>query len=164
MANASIEHIPVITDDDLTRLSSVDLEGETSAFVVCTSGSTGKFKVIEHAHMGMMHFVRAHTGGFIYITSDKILQLASCHWVIHLFEIINALTIGATLVLIRQDGQLDISYLSRTMANREVSSLIITPVTMRLLTEFAMINNQNAACYRCARVIGIGGKVFGKGL
>lgn len=78
------------------------------------------------------------------------------------FEIVQALTTGATLVLLQPCGQLDIAYLSRTMRDKEISSLITSATITRLLTDYATTSDENGAFLRHIRVFSIAGKIFCK--
>ncbi|UJR13007.1 hypothetical protein I4U23_000033 [Adineta vaga] len=160
IANTNQEYKRSITDEDFLHLSIINITRETSAFVVCTSGSTGKFKTVEHTHGSEMHHVRALSEGGLFISSDNILQLASFQWTLHNFEIINTLTTGASLVLIRSGGQLDISYLTRIMAEKQVTALIVSATTRRLLTDYVTINEEKGACFRYLRAFVMGGALL----
>ncbi|CAF4139855.1 unnamed protein product [Rotaria magnacalcarata] len=112
-----------------------------------------------------MHHVRALVEGGIFITSDNILQLASIKWALHHFEVINAITTGASLILLRPGGQLDINYLCKTMTDKQVSTLIASATMRRLLTDYITINEEKVTSMKYLRIFAMGGaRVLGRQL
>ncbi|CAF2092174.1 unnamed protein product [Rotaria magnacalcarata] len=164
LAYKDVNLVEVISDD-LDHLSITNLNKDTSSFIICTSGSTGKFKAVEHTHGSEMHHVRALVEGGIFITSDNILQLASIKWALHHFEVINAITTGASLILLRPGGQLDINYLCKTMTDKQVSTLIASATMRRLLTDYITINEEKVTSMKYLRIFAMGGaRVLGRQL
>ena len=73
---------------------------------------------------------------------DQVLQVAASSWILHLLEIPLALAVGGTLVLLRPGGHLDTAYLSDTLLQQQVTTLIIGPGLIRALTTHLEMNQQ----------------------
>jgi acyl-coenzyme A synthetase/AMP-(fatty) acid ligase len=149
-----------LTDDDLARLSNVNVGKTSAAFLNCTSGSTGKPKSVEHTHGSLTYFLHCMNEALQFRPTDNVLQLASCQWTNHAWEITVSLCFGGTIVLLHPGGQLDIDYLMRTMTKKQISNITSLPSTARLLAErVASKSDESISCFHFLRVYVIGGEL-----
>ncbi|MFD7447838.1 amino acid adenylation domain-containing protein [Kitasatospora sp. NPDC059827] len=84
--NPGVQPRPAIRPEDL-------------AYVIYTSGSTGRPKGVELTHRGLVHLARAQARTFGVAPGDRILQFAPTSFDASVFEVVMALSAGATLVL-----------------------------------------------------------------
>ncbi|CAF1354197.1 unnamed protein product [Adineta steineri] len=126
-----IGNLPVCSDDD-------------PIYIICTSGTTGRSKVVVHTHKSFS----ASTAAFIhwhidmYTFRDQILQVATCSWNLHLTEISMPLVSGGTLVLFRPGGHLDMGYFCQTLIHQQVTTLTIGPGIIRAFTNYLEITQR----------------------
>lgn len=109
-----------------------------AAFIVCTSGTTGRPKAVVHTHRSYSASIIAHVQWDVglYTIQDQALQVASSSWILHLMEISLPLVVGGTLVLLRPSGYLDMGYFSQTLSRQKITTLIIGPGIIRALTSY----------------------------
>jgi non-ribosomal peptide synthetase component F len=114
------------------------------AYIICTSGTTGRQKIVVHTHRSFSatYHVYAQNDVGLYTTRDQVLQVATCSWNLHLEEVALPLIVGGTLVLLRPGGNLDMTYFSQTMIDQQVTTLIIGPGIIRALTNYIETNQQ----------------------
>ena len=94
------------------------------AYCIYTSGSTGQPKCVQIPHSGIGLLGREQVAWFDITSSDRILQFASFGFDAFVFELVMALTAGATLVLPTQDIG---AALVREMAEKRVSVATLPP-------------------------------------
>ncbi|CAF1154799.1 unnamed protein product [Didymodactylos carnosus] len=132
----------VISDENLHELSSVDVTIEDTAYIICTSGSTGKPKAIQSLHRNIAVYSKLLDQQNIYNQPATIIQIAGCSWILHSYEIFSALSSGATLIMLKPDGNRDINYLTEVIETKQVTSMWVSPSTMRILCAFLQTTNQ----------------------
>ena len=76
----------------------------------------------------------------LYTVQQQGLQVSACSWVLHVSEILSALVVGGTLVLLRPNGHLDMAYFSETVMHQQVTSITIGPSLIRALTHYLQTN------------------------
>ena len=83
--------------------------------------------------------------------NDTIVQMARCSFDAHVEEIIGALIIGATVIMLRPRGNLDFAYLTRVLGIKQITCMDSVPsVLQRFLTFVEEHNRQSAIKYlRC---------------
>jgi non-ribosomal peptide synthetase component F len=114
------------------------------AYIICTSGTTGRPKAIVHTHRSFSVSTAAYVQWDVgmYTIRDQVLQVAACSWNLHIFETSLALVVGGTLVLLRPNGHLDMAYLSQTLMHQKVTTLTIGPGIIRALTNYIEMTQQ----------------------
>ena len=129
-----------------------------AAFIIGTSGTTGRRKVVVHTHRSFSAAVRLYTlwDGGLYTSRDQVLQVTTCSWVSHLWEISVALASGSNLVLLRPGGHLNISYLAQTLSRQQVTTLTVNSALIRALTHF-IEQTQRLETFRFMRKLFFGG-------
>ncbi len=109
-----------------------------AAFIVCTSGTTGRSKVILHTHQSFSAAITAYAQWNLelYARENQVLQVATSSWILHITEISLPLAVGGTLVLLRPNGHLDINYFAQTLVHQQVTTLTIGTSIIRALTNY----------------------------
>lgn len=115
-----------------------DCKQHGAAFIICTSGTTGKQKAVVHTHKSFA----ASTASLaqwdigLYSIHDHVLQVASCSWILHLVEISLSIVLGGTLVLLRPSGHLDIAYFARSLVKHQITTLTLGAGLIRAVTNY----------------------------
>src|SRR5690606_11641255 len=108
---------------------------EHLAYVIYSSGTTGKPKGILTTHLGAARVVR-ETNYMNITPEDRLLQLSSYAFDGSVFDIFGALLNGAGLVLIDKDALLDVSVLSGTLRRERITVMFVTTALFQLLIDY----------------------------
>lgn len=74
-----------------------------------------------------------------------MLQMGRCSFDLHVQEIFGSITSGATLIMLRPRGTMDLQYLSRIMKNKEITYMSTVPSLLyRFCTFLEDVNNFRA--------------------
>ena len=149
-----------IDDDDLARLSRIPITDSSSSYLVFTSGSTGKPKIVQHTHTSAITHIQSICDADLFRSSDQILQLASCSWVAHVLEVFSGMMTGATLVLLKPNGLLDLAYTTRTMKEKQVTGVTSSPTFSRTLIAYFKSTKSGNRCFATLRRFNTGGEYF----
>jgi nonribosomal peptide synthetase DhbF len=147
----SSEHLPggarsVLLDDPVTaaelgRLPAGDLTAadgagpvhpDHPAYVIYTSGSTGRPKGVLISHAGIVNYLARQHAEFGLMASDRFLHKASISFDASAWEIFVPLTMGATVVVARPDGQRDPAYLAQLIRDQRVTVAAFVPSMLRV--------------------------------
>ena len=114
------------------------------AYIICTSGTTGRQKAIVHTQCSLSASIDAliQWDLEIYSPRDQVVQIASCSWAMHLLEIFPPLVLGTALILLRPGGNLDMAYFTQTLIKRQVNTLTIGLTMARILADYLKISQQ----------------------
>jgi non-ribosomal peptide synthetase component F len=128
--------IPWPRDEDMYDLPVCSKRGP--AYIICTSGTTGRPKAIVHTHRSFSasNYAYAQWDVGMYTAQDQVLQVATCSWILHLTEVAMPLIVGGTLVLLRPGGHLDMAYFSETLMYQQVTAFLVGPGIIRALTDY----------------------------
>jgi non-ribosomal peptide synthetase component F len=148
--SAAIQHVVLLDNTLLSILSVVDIDDLPlcqeygAAYIICTSGTTERQKMILHTHKSFStsDYAYAQWDVGIYTVQDQVLQVATCSWILHLTEISLPLIVGGTLILLRPDGHLDMAYFAQTLLHQQVTTLLIGPGIIRALTNYLEISQR----------------------
>ena len=85
----------------------------------------------------------AHVG--ILSKTDTIIQMARCSFDNHLLSLVGTLVTGASLVMLRPEGHMDLEYLTGVLNQKQITVMHIVPSLLDSLINFLMKNNQTSA-------------------
>ena len=87
---------------------------------------------------------------------DTIVQMAHCSFDIHVQEILGGLIIGATVVMLHPEGNIDFVYLSTVLQQKEISYMHTVPSLLFSFSIFLQTTNRKhtMACIRKVCSIG----------
>ncbi|CAF1175785.1 unnamed protein product [Rotaria sordida] len=128
------------SDIDFNRLNQIHIDANTSSIIIGSSGSTGIPKIIVHTHSSFDSLKYSLNNIGLLNKHDIVLQIACCSWIIHVYEILNWLLFGATIVLLKPNGHMIVSYIMSTIHRYQVTTIIAGPITIRMLA--AYLNDQ----------------------
>lgn len=129
-----------------------------AAFVLCTSGTTGRPKPIVHTHKSLStaNYIYSQWDGGMYTIRDQNIQVSPCSWLVHLWEILLPLMVGGTVILLHPGGHMDVAYLSETLSSQQVTTIIISPGIIRGLIHYVE-DTQRTEIFRSVRRVYTGG-------
>ncbi len=102
------------------------------AYVIYTSGSTGLPKGVMLAHRGISNRLLWMQQTFQLTGEDRVLHKAPLGFDASVWEIFLPLLAGATLVVARPGGQLDLAYLIDLINQHQISTLHFVPSMLRV--------------------------------
>lgn len=111
------------------------VDGNDSAYIVFTSGSTGFPKAIEGQHKGLSHFIHWEMKTFGLTENTRVGWLAPPTFDVSLRDIFVPLLSGGTLVVPDPELRKKISYLPAWLAENNVTLLHCVPSLFRMLSK-----------------------------
>jgi len=120
--------------------SFLDARPEDPAYLIYTSGSSGKPKGVVVPHGAVVNFLNSMAREPGISASDVLAAVTTLSFDISVLELLLPLTVGATVVVAREESMIG-QALRNLIEQRRVTILQATPVTWRLLLE-AGWNNQ----------------------
>ncbi|CAF4525689.1 unnamed protein product, partial [Rotaria sp. Silwood2] len=139
--------LSIVHDDDLARLSSIRLTRSSSCYVTFTSGSTGKPKIVEHTHSSALHYINYMIVDGLVRPTDNIFQLASCSWVPHILEMLDFCVSGATLIILKPDGILNLTYLTNLIREQQPTWMMFSPTFLRAFISYFHLTKAGEQCF-----------------
>ena len=139
--------------------SDQDPDGETLAYIMFTSGSTGIPKGVAVTHQNLLHFIEWTTSRYEVTSKDNFANISPMYFDNSVFDFFTALFSGASLTPISrellQDPLALVNYIDRKDCTIwfSVPSMLIYLLTMRVLTKDVFKN---------IRVFTFGGEGFPK--
>ena len=109
------------------------VDGDDSAYIVFTSGSTGFPKAIEGQHKGLSHFIHWEMKAFELTETARVAWLAPPTFDVSLRDIFAPLLSGGTLVIPDPELRKKASYLPTWLADNKITLLHCVPSLFRLL-------------------------------
>lgn len=136
------------------------IENDTPTFIILTSGTTDKRKLIVHTHesliAGLRNLITWDTKH-----ADKILQVVESSWAIHLFEILMALVTvpSGTLVLLPPENHLNINRFCKTIKDKQITIIFINPLLLKTLLHYLELDNEtNNEIFKRIRILWTSGE------
>jgi amino acid adenylation domain-containing protein len=103
------------------------------AYVIYTSGSTGKPKGVLVQHQGLCNLSEAQIQTFNLSPWNRILQFASVSFDASIFEIVMALSTGATLYLAKKESLLAGTALIQLLRDKAITHVTLPPSLLAVL-------------------------------
>ncbi|CAF1188610.1 unnamed protein product [Adineta steineri] len=118
------------------------IKGDHPSFIICTSGTTGRPKVIVHTHASLVAGLQALINWDIKY-GDKVLQVAGSAWLIHVLEIFLALVKkpASTLVLLQPGDNSNMTRLCRTIKDKQITIVMIGSSLLKALLDYLDLKN-----------------------
>ena len=133
------------------------INADNLAYLIFTSGTTGKPKAVMAEHGNLTNVIRASQDQFGFMDSDVVLNNAASSFDISLFEILNPLVAGGTLVVAARDQVLDLDWMVKRM---EMSTAIhAVPTLMRQIVNFIRENGYANKGFLHLEKIFVGGEL-----
>lgn len=121
------------------------------AYVLYTSGTTGRPKGVLIEHHSVIAFVGAAQELFGLTEADRVLGYASANFDVSVGEMFNALLTGARLHLVRDDERLDVTRLQELLETAGITVTDLPPTVMALLAPERLT---------ALRIVFVGGEAF----
>jgi amino acid adenylation domain-containing protein len=112
-----------------------DVDPDSPAYVMFTSGTTGDPKCILGTHRPLSHFIDWHVAEFGLQATDRFSLLSGLAHDPLLRDVFTPLWLGATLCIPSADSMLSPGWLSSWMQQRQVSVAHLTPALSAVLAE-----------------------------
>ncbi|KAF9945346.1 hypothetical protein BGZ65_010852, partial [Modicella reniformis] len=129
---------PIVLIDIVERRLSLDTNPEVPrltsrhlAYVIYTSGSTGRPKGVMIEHQGVVNLIHGRHEMFDILSSSSVLQFTSLSFDHSVSEIFSALSIGASLHLVRDDVRLDRNQLWDYLLQKSITHVSLTPALLQ---------------------------------
>jgi non-ribosomal peptide synthetase component F len=96
-------------------------------------------------HRNFTGFMNSFVHAGILSNIDTIIQMARCSFDNHLLSLVGTLVAGATLVMLRPEGNMDLEYLAGVLDQKQITVMHIVPSLLDSLFHFLMENNRISA-------------------
>jgi len=106
------------------------------AYIIYTSGSTGKPKGVAVKHIGLSNIVRSFQSTPGFSTDDRLLAVTTASFDIAGLELFLPLSIGATVVVAKENTVHDPQKLSELLNKKNITVLQCVPTTWQLLLTY----------------------------
>ncbi|CAF1373390.1 unnamed protein product, partial [Didymodactylos carnosus] len=143
-------------EPDIFRRATTTITPDNLCYLLFTSGSTGKPKAVQIRHRNFVSYIQSCVHLDMFNDKDILLQIAPCSFDVHVEEILGSMYVGATVIMLKPNGHLEINYLSHVIQHTQVTFIDIVPTLLRLLCEFLNANNQFNRI-RTVRTFAVGG-------
>ena len=87
-----------------------------------------------------------------------MLQMATCSFDVHIQEIIGALIVGATTIMLRPQGNMDFEYVINMLKEKQISYLQSVPAYVNNMLDY--LSKYNGSNLSTLRTLDIGGKLI----
>ena len=142
----------VVTDDGIKQQSD-SMREDGLAYILYTSGTTGKPKGVMVTNRNVLHYVRAVQHEFHPQPGDRMLQHSVCSFDIFVEEVFTTLLSGATLCIPSEETKADIHRLMDYIERNRVTMLSSFPYLLLEMNKLPQIP-------RCLRLLISGGDVI----
>ncbi|CAF4040459.1 unnamed protein product [Adineta steineri] len=144
-------------DDNTELLSSVNIEEDNIAYIIFTSGSTGMPKAVQIRHRSFLGCIQSLVDIDLFTCKDNMIQMASCSYDVHVQEIMGALIVGSTLVMLHSQGNMNLEYVLTVLDEKQVSYMQSVPTYINHMFDVSLQNDRSK--FKALRTIDIGGDV-----
>lgn len=118
--------------EKIAQHSSTNLHSKVApynlAYVIYTSGSTGKPKGVMNTHRGICNRLLWMQEAYQLTETDRVLQKTSFSFDVSVWEFFWTLITGTHLVIAQPKGHRDSSYLAKTIAQEQITTLHLYPL------------------------------------
>lgn len=141
LAEKAGTNINVLTfeNDEISRMAGENLENVNSpsdlAYVLYTSGTTGKPKGVMVEHRSVVNFIYNAPKVIKFSRDTRVLSVTTMCFDVFVFEVFTALTSGSVVVIANNEEHKLPGMLKKLVLNKNVSTLLTTPSRMKMLIE-----------------------------
>jgi surfactin family lipopeptide synthetase A len=163
-----LPHLPAISDvvfcldDDWLQIQTLPTHNpetscdlEQAAYVVYTSGTTGKPKGVVATHGNLVNYILAAQQEFRFDRQDVIPAIARFTFSITFFELLSPLVAGGTLVILEREHILDFNRMVQTL--QQVTVAHMSPSLLRKLLAHIQDTEVDSQTFQRLRHISSGG-------
>ncbi|CAF1168929.1 unnamed protein product [Adineta steineri] len=147
------------TSIHLTQMSDVPITPENILFVIFTSGSTDIPKAVQLRHRNFTQFLRLFVRPDILTKTNTIIRIARYFFDNYLLSLVGTLTIGATLIILRPQGHMDLDYLAGVLNEKQITVIQAVPSLWNSLFNFLNTTNRKSSV-QWLRTVCSGGEVL----
>lgn len=148
---AVADELATLADDNLNN----QIAPEQIAYIVYTSGTTGKPKGVMASHANLSHYLAVARDAYGYNEMDIIPAIARFTFSITFFELLSPLTAGASLVLLDRSHVLDMSRMVKTLT--ESTCIHCSPSLWRKIIGFIDEQGFDQSAFQNMRHVSSGG-------
>jgi natural product biosynthesis luciferase-like monooxygenase protein/amino acid adenylation domain-containing protein/non-ribosomal peptide synthase protein (TIGR01720 family) len=117
-------------------LKTVEIASDDLAYLMFTSGTTGKPKGVAISYGNLSHTLLGFAKYFSFLSSDNIFAISAITFDISLFELVMPLLIGGTVTIASEELAHDNILLARYLdSNKSITFMQATPTTWRFLLD-----------------------------
>ena len=116
----------VVSTQSCSRLL-LSIEGESAAYIIYTSGSSGQPKGVINSHRGIVNRLSGMQQSFQIDESDRVLQKTPYSFDVSVWEFFWPLMSGATLVIAKAGGHKDPAYLTNVIQQSGITTIHFVP-------------------------------------
>ena len=157
---SSKEAIAALLGEEPAEPPAIDLSPDDLAYLIFTSGTTGRPKGVIGTHQPLSHFIDWHCRNFGFGPSDRFSMLSGLSHDPLLRDIFSPLWVGGILCIPRTDDMLMPVRLRSWMKTERVNIAHLTPAMEQVLTEGAEEVGSGEAMLSDLRRIFFGGDVL----
>ncbi len=143
----------VVTDEGIQKGSAKTEKVTDLAYILYTSGTTGRPKGVMVTNTNVLHYVRAFHNEFHPHPGDRMLQHSVCSFDIFVEEVFTTLLSGATLCIPSEETKADIHLLMEYIEHNQVTMLSSFPYLLLEMNKLERIP-------LCLRLLISGGDVI----
>lgn len=113
----------------------VTIDPEDLAYILFTSGSTGKAKGVSISHKALLNHMTWINEAFNFVAKDRFLQRTSASFDASIWEFWSPLMVGGTMVIAPQVVNYDQTLFKQTLVDHHITRMQIVPSLLDLLLE-----------------------------
>ncbi|MFE0254772.1 amino acid adenylation domain-containing protein [Streptomyces sp. NPDC059010] len=151
------ENVRTLGEGEPETSPGVALRGDHAAYVIHTSGTTGRPKGTVVTHAGIGNMLAWMQDEYRLTPADRVVHKSPVGFDVSVWEVFWTLTRGATLVVARPDGHRDPAYLARLVRDERVTVIHFVPAMLGpFLDEYLPVDS--------LRMVSCGGEALPAGL
>src|SRR5690606_12287184 len=137
-----------------------EVSGDSSSYIVYTSGSTGTSKGIKGTHGSLSHYVQWHGSIWGMNESSRVAQLASITFDASLKDVLPALLQGSGVYVVPPSVRENVALLSSWLERHAITHLQTVPSIFRLLT--SRLEEDGLRLSSLQQIVLAGEKLYGR--